>query len=252
MSPAPATRWGSALAVALSLAGPAAAAKERAPTDAEVLAELTTIAAAIEEGIRTGDKDAVARLTTDDMLLVNRDGVAYDKKGLIDDLVPPRPGYDLQFTIVEPRLVRRGDAAVYTFLLDEHLVIYGHDVSTTYRCNFVFFQEPDGWKLGLFEYFEKPVDPTPVALDPATLDRYVGTYEIAPGAWTTRVFRDGDRLMSQRGDRPPVPLHPIDDRGRFYWAGVEGELAFDHDAEGRVVGARFRRNNKDLPYRRVD
>lgn len=45
------------------------------------------------------------------MRLINRDGRDYPKKDLVDDLVPPREGYDLRFTIGERRLIRNGDSA---------------------------------------------------------------------------------------------------------------------------------------------
>lgn len=229
-----------------AVAGPPA----ESASDRALLDELVAITAEIEEGVRVGDRAAVERRTLPEMLLVNRDGKTYTQRDLLDELVPLRPGYDLRFTVLEPQLRRSGDAALLTFLLDEHLTIHGQDVSTAYRCNFLYFRRDGAWKLALFEYFEKPVDPDRVTLPAARLDEVAGTYELAPGAWVTKVWREGEKLMSRRDDGAPVELVPFAS-DRFYRAGIEGESFFVRDETGKVTGMRFRRNFKDLVYRKV-
>lgn len=219
-------------------------------TDAGLLAHLVELTREIEEGVRLGDKEAVARRALPEMLLVNRDGKTYTRDELLAELVPPRPGYDLRFQVLEPKLLRNGDAALLTFLLDEYLTIYGADVSTVYRCNFLYFRRDGRWQLALFEYFEKPVDPAVAAVDPATYDGLEGSYEVAPGRRVTRVWREGEKLMSRRDEGKPVELLPLA-VDRFFLPGVEGELFFERDAEGRGARFVFRRNWKDLVAHRV-
>jgi len=218
--------------------------------DSPLLAELVALTERIEEAVRTGDRATLERLSLPEMRLVNRDGKSYSQRELLDDIVPLRPGYDLRFRVLEPELLHQGDAALLSFLLDEYLMIWGVDVSTVYRCNFLYFRRAGEWKLALFEYFEKPVDPTIAPLDPASYDALAGTYELAPGRWVTKIWRDGGKLFSRRDEgtaRELLPLAP----DRFFYAGAEGEIFFVRDAQGGVSGMVFRRNFKDLPYRRL-
>jgi aryl-alcohol dehydrogenase-like predicted oxidoreductase len=79
-----------------------------------------------------------------------------------------------------------------------------------------------------------PGPPPGIALPPAILERYVGTYTAVSGF--TAVFRrDGDKLFVKPGNNPEVPLLARsetrfqDPRGPFF--------EFQLDAEGRVTGA---------------
>ena len=227
----------------------AATAKSGVPdSDAATLATLVRLTEEIEESIRTGDRSVLERHGAPEMLLVNRDGKTYTKKEFIGMLDPPRPGYELRFEVREPKLLRHGDSAVLTFLLAESLRVHGHDVSTTYRCNFAYFRREGRWQIALFEYFEKPEDPPIAKLDAKALDGYAGTYELAPGKWVTRVSRDGERLLVSRDGRDPKPLVPTQG-GRFFYPGVEGEVFFESGEAGRFMV--FRRNGKDLRYQWV-
>lgn len=230
-----------------------AAAAGTATADADdqaLLAGLVALSGEIEEAVRVGDKAAIERLALPEMILVNRDGRTYNRQQLMDELVPPRPGYDLRFTLLEPTLLHQGDVAVLSYVLDEYLTIYGVDVSTEYRNNFTFFRRDGAWKLALFEYFERPVDPTVIAVEPASYEPLVGTYEIGPGHWVTEIRREGDRLVSSRDGGPARELQPFAP-DRFFYPGVEGEIFFVRDGGGRVTGMVFRRNFKDIPYRRI-
>lgn len=238
------------LAAAL-FAGLPAAAPAIVTEDPALLAELLAVHEQIAEAIRTGDRELLARHCLDEMLLVNRDGRTYDLAEFQADLSPPRPGYDLRFTALEPRVRRAGDAAVLTLLLDEYLTIYGVDVSTQYRTSLVFFRRDGAWKVALYEYFEKPVEPATVTLTTAELDALAGTYEIAPGRWVTVVRRVGDHLVASRDGGPERELRPFAP-DRFFYPGVEGEIFFVRDSARRVTGMAFRRNFKDVPYRRLE
>lgn len=220
------------------------------PPKDDLLTELIRLTEEIEESIRVGDRSVLARVGLPEMLLVNRDGRTYSKDEFLELLRPLPPGYDLRFRIQAPQLLRNGSSAVLTFVLDEFLTIWGHDVSTSYRCSFVYFQRNGNWGLALFEYFERPIDPTPVVLEPALLDRWTGVYRLAPGRWVTRVWRDGGRLLVSRDSGEAKTLVPLAD-GRFYYPGVEGEVFFEADANGRPEAMVFRRNSKDLRYEHV-
>jgi ketosteroid isomerase-like protein len=217
--------------------------------DEGLLAELTRITKELEDSVGRGDRSVFERYGTPDMMFINRDGKVYTKAELLADIHPPPEGYQLSFDIAEPRVLRNGDTAVYTFRTIEHLRIFGQKMDTEYRTTNVFVRRGGGWRLSLFTYFERPIDPQAAKVEPGALDALVGDYELAPGK-VTRIFRDGGRLMSRRGDAAPVELQPID-ATRFFRPGVEGEFFFERDARGRITAMVFRRNWIDLRYRRV-
>lgn len=255
-----------ALAAVLALAHPrpapaAAPAPGAAPapvphgaaamSDDTLHAALTAITRDVLEAIRTGDRARLARHLAPDMLLINRDGRESSRQEFLDALVPPREGYDLGFEIVESRTLARGEAALFTFLLAERLVIFGHDVSTTYRNHLLYHRLDGAWKLALYTYWEQPATPPAAPADTAALDALTGTYALAPGKWVTRITREGTTLRMQRDGGPVRELVPVAG-GRFHVRGVEAEYFFEPGPDGRAAAFVFRRNWKDLRHARVD
>lgn len=216
---------------------------------AAVLAELTRITKELEDSIGRGDRSVFDRYGIPEMMFINRDGKVYTKAELLADIHPPSAGYKLSFDVADPKVLLHGDTAVYTFRTVEYLRIFGQKMDTEYRSTNVFVHRGGAWRLSLFTYFEIPIDPQVARVDPEDLDKLVGSYEIAPGQ-VTRIYRDGGRLMSQRGDRPAVELYPID-ATRFFRRGVEGETFFEKGADGKVKAMVLRRNWIDLRYTRA-
>jgi hypothetical protein len=106
------------------------------------------------------------------------------------------------------------------------------------------------WKLALYSYWEKPSTPPVVQLDAASLDAFVGTYEVAPAKWTTHITREGSKLIFRREGGQPRELLPMAG-DRFYLKGVEAEYFFERDATGKATALIFRRNWIDLRLQRV-
>lgn len=239
------------LASALAIFEPdRATAAPASDTDAAILADLTRITTILQEAIRTGDRDAFARHSTERLTLVNRDGKSYDRKAFLEEFVPPREGYDLSFRILEPRMIRNGDTALYTYVTEETLRIFGHDVSTEFINHLLFHRRDGEWKLELFTYWEKPSTPRRVAVDASKLEPLAGTYELVPGKWTHRVFLEGGRLMLAKGQSKPAELIPMAG-DRFYLLGVEAEYFFERDSSGSPQALVFRRNWIDLRMARA-
>jgi CubicO group peptidase (beta-lactamase class C family) len=77
------------------------------------------------------------------------------------------------------------------------------------------------------------VRPAEVKLPGATLDRYVGDYQIAPGD-ILHVSRAGDHLLTSTSGDTPTPLYAKNER-EFFARIRELEYAFELDASGKSV-----------------
>jgi CubicO group peptidase (beta-lactamase class C family) len=88
-----------------------------------------------------------------------------------------------------------------------------------------------------------------VAIDAATLERYVGRYAVTPSLSLT-ITRDGDRLFVQMAGRPAFEVFP-DSPKDFFLKVVEAQLTFQVAPDGRVTGLVLHQNGRDLPAARV-
>ena len=77
-------------------------------------------------------------------------------------------------------------------------------------------------------------DRRPVALDPRTLDSYVGVYRFDESL-TRTITRGGDQLFAQRTGGAKQPVFPLsaDD---FYYEETDTRIRFQRDASGAIAG----------------
>lgn len=94
--------------------------------------------------------------------------------------------------------------------------------------------------LALGEVVTLPSERKSVAVPKAVLEKYVGTYRIAPNfdIWFTI---DGTQLISQASRQPRFPLN-AESESVFYTTAFESELEFQKDASGKVVSVTLRQN----------
>ena len=78
-----------------------------------------------------------------------------------------------------------------------------------------------------------------VALDPASLDDYVGVYRFNE-ALIRAVSREGNKLFSQRSGGEKQEIFPTS-RDDFYYADSDSRIRFRRDAQGKITGMDFLR-----------
>ncbi|MGZ6038523.1 MAG: serine hydrolase [Phenylobacterium sp.] len=88
-----------------------------------------------------------------------------------------------------------------------------------------------------------------VALDPKTLDDYVGRYEVAPNAFIT-VERSGQRLVAQLPMQPHVTITP-ESRTDFFYRIVNAQIRFDLPPRGPATALTLHQNGRDVVAKRV-
>jgi D-alanyl-D-alanine-carboxypeptidase/D-alanyl-D-alanine-endopeptidase len=94
-----------------------------------------------------------------------------------------------------------------------------------------------------------PVEHKQITLDPKIFDRYVGMYQVAPGA-TMTMSRDGDRFYSQITGQPKLEVLAESDR-KFFLKAVDAQLIFDTDSTGVATQLTLHQNGRDLVAKRL-
>ena len=90
---------------------------------------------------------------------------------------------------------------------------------------------------------EPPKERQAVKLDPKVYDRYVGEYELAPGAAFT-IRREGDRLMARLTGQSFLEIFP-ESETEFFYKAVDAQLTFVKDGQARVVELVLHQNGRD-------
>lgn len=106
------------------------------------------------------------------------------------------------------------------------------------------------WQL-LSEHLETiPGERTAIKVDPAIYDDYVGKYESA--IMTLSIVREGDRLRAIPGDRrrQAMEIFP-ESESQFFLKGINAQITFMRDRQGKVTHALVRINGADFNAKRI-
>ncbi len=87
-------------------------------------------------------------------------------------------------------------------------------------------------------------------VDPDIFDRYVGRYQLAPGAVVT-MTREGDRFFTQLTGQPAFEVFP-ESETRFFLKVVDAQLTFEVGVDGPATAVTLHQNGKDMRAPRVE
>jgi serine-type D-Ala-D-Ala carboxypeptidase/endopeptidase len=87
-----------------------------------------------------------------------------------------------------------------------------------------------------------------ITVPPATLDRYVGVYQLAP-TFSITISRNGNSLYAQATKQQPFELFP-ETTTRFFLRAVNAQLDFTL-TDGRVTGLVLHQNGQDTPGTKI-
>jgi CubicO group peptidase (beta-lactamase class C family) len=88
-----------------------------------------------------------------------------------------------------------------------------------------------------------------VAVAEETLQRYVGEYQLAPGAIFSITVEKG-QLMAQLTGQPTLPVFAKSEKEFFYKA-VDAQLTFEVNEKGEVSKLTLHQNGRDMPAAKV-
>ena len=90
---------------------------------------------------------------------------------------------------------------------------------------------------------------TAISLPAATLERYVGTYQLAPNM-VIDVTTDDGALYAQPTGQQKFRLWP-ESESDFFLKEVDAQVTFNRDAQGRVTGLVLHQDGHDSPASKV-
>ncbi|HEX7707605.1 MAG TPA: serine hydrolase, partial [Thermoanaerobaculia bacterium] len=96
---------------------------------------------------------------------------------------------------------------------------------------------------------EKPSSRKEITIDPETLGRYAGRYELAPGFVLT-VRRKGNELWSAATGQPEVQLFP-ESEAKWFLKVVDAQLTFDFDESGNAKSLTLHQGGRNMPAKKM-
>lgn len=201
------------------------------------------------DAIAIGNQAPWKTYFAEDAMYTDETGKIMDKPALVASITALPKGYSGTIKVVKPQARFHTDTAVLAYDLDESETIFGQVLHARYHGTDTWLFRNSRWQVvagQLLRYYE---DPAIGKIDPAHLEDFVGTYEIAPGE-TLTVSREGDKLYIQRGNTPKILLEP-ESPDLFFRPGAEGRRLFRRNDKGKVDAMINRRNNEDLIWKKL-
>jgi hypothetical protein len=217
----------------------------------DIVTQLKQATQELLDAIAPGDKAVWQRYLAEGSIYADEEGRVLTKDELLKELNPLPKGYVGSIKIGDMKVLVQNNVVVLSHRDREELELYNQKIVTYFHMTNTWAKQRDGhWQLVATQVMAVPNERKPVAIDPKSLDAYVGQYELAPEVAYV-ITREGDKLFGQRTGRAKEELLPLCG-DIFYRRGVwRGEKVFERDAQGKVVRMLDRRENNDLVWKKV-
>ncbi len=198
----------------------------------------------------SGDAKVLGKYLDERVLFMNEGGDMPTKKEIVDGAQPPAQGTSHRLTQENFKVEVHGNVAVTSFTDVSELQFHGQTLHAKYLSTEIWLREKDGWKMISSQTMAAQDDPPAVALPAATLDEYVGTYQLADGL-SYRIERNGDALTGTvQGGKPVVLKAELRDV-LFTPSQPRLRRIFQRDEHGKISGFTSRREGHDIVFKRL-
>jgi len=202
------------------------------------------------DAIGTGATEVWDRYLDENARIVDESGAVTTKKELLDQMKPLPKGVSGDIQAIQVEVVLHGDAAVVTYVDDEHENYHGHQLHCQYRTTDTWAKTATGWRVIASQVLALRTDPPAMALAGSLRDEYVGRYSLTPEI-TYEIRRNGDALEGQQNGRKTEELRAEAPDVLFSPGKPRYRRIFQRDSDGRVTGFAERREAWDLIWKRV-
>jgi ketosteroid isomerase-like protein len=198
----------------------------------------------------SGDAAVLAKYLDDRVLFMNEGGDMPTKKDIVDGAQPTPNGASNSLKQGDFRIEVHGNVAVTSFTDVSTVQFHGQTLHAKYLSTEVWLRGPRGWKMISSQTMAAQDDPPAMALPPALLDEYVGTY-VAGEDFRYRIERNGDELTGTPDGGKPAALKAELRDVLFTPGQPRTRRIFQRDERGRISGFISRREGHDIVLTRA-
>ncbi|MEO8275442.1 MAG: DUF4440 domain-containing protein [Thermoanaerobaculia bacterium] len=242
-----------ALLALLLLSAIARADEPAASTDTALAATLRRQTQELMDAIAPGQPEPWKKYVADEALFLDENGEIADKAKMLADLTPLPAGLLGTIAVDRFRMVTTDDRpgiAIVAGEIQEQLDYHGQRLHTRFRFMDTWVKRGDRWLLLARHTGAVLKDPPAIALSPAELCEYAGTYRLT--ADIVAVLRcTGGGLSAERTGRPAV-TYEAEVKDLFFAPGQpRSRRVFFRDATGAVTGFGDRREGEDIRWTKI-
>jgi ketosteroid isomerase-like protein len=219
----------------------------RSESDSDLLRRRTQ---QLLDAIGAGAVDVWDKYVDENARIIDESGAVMTKKELLDQMKPLPKGVSGNIQAIQMEVVLHGDAAVVTYVDDEHENYHGHELHCQYRTTDTWRKTAGGWRVIASQVLALRTDPPAVALAGSLRDEYVGRYSLAPEI-TYEIRRKGDALEGHQNGRKEEELRAEAPDVLFSPGKPRYRRIFQRDSNGRITGFAERREAWDLVWKRL-
>jgi hypothetical protein len=201
------------------------------------------------DAVAPGNAAPWQKYWAEDGMFFDEKGRNLDKRALVADITPLPNGYTGKIKVRNVKSRISDDTVVLSYDMDETMSIFGQYLSARFHATDTWLYRDGKWQIVAGQVFRYYEDPASINLDPKSLDRYIGTYELAPKL-TMTITKEGGQLFSQREKRPKEILL-AEAPGVFFRKGIEGRRLFRYAKNGSVEALIDRRNSQDIIWKKI-
>lgn len=185
------------------------------------------------------DKAFFERVSADNYILVDPDGLVATKAQLLADWQTLPDTVKRTAEVTELTITIHGDVAVAIYRINFRQVAGDQISDFPTRVTSVLRLQQKQWRL-ISEHFSAIPSSPPVAnIDASLLDSFVGDYEISPG-FISRIRRAGNKLLITPPNMTTEEELLPENETTFFIKGQSMRFVFTKDAQGRVTQASAR------------
>jgi len=186
-----------------------------------------------------------------DVIYAEEDDSYKGKDAMVKEVHPLPRGLGGEIRVELLSYHENGDTAVALFRQHEIERYYGQTIHASYLLSTVWKKRADGWRQIEGQVLAEKTDPPPIALPPADLQKFTGTYKLKDSDPTYTITLSDGKLMGARTGKAASEWN-AETRDVFFIKGDSRiRKIFQYDATGRITGFIERRESWDIVWNKL-
>ena len=205
----------------------------------------------MSDAIAAGNAGVWDRYLDPDVIYAEEDDSYKGKAELLKEIRPLPKGLGGAIRVELLSYREDGDVAVALFRQNETERYFGQTIYAKYLTNTTWRKRAGGWKLVAAQVLAEKTDPPAIALAPAQLAQYTGTYRLRDSAPTFTLVAEHGALLGTRNGRKSAVWNAESPDVFFVKGDPRIRKIFRRDAAGKITGFIERRESWDIVWDRL-